>query len=275
MKFDWADLRSKKVLGVPLLYPAILFVGILVYFAWHLKSADTTDDTSTDDGSGSGDGSADVSSDPDYSSLATNGTVTVSQPGEPDATTPVNNQTNDTWVSQGVAYLIAQGMATGGDAEQALDLYINGGQLSYDQGVLRDAVIKQYGLPPDPPTASGGTMAPIAKRQGNPPLVHTVQGANDNSYHELTQLYYGRQDSEAIDLLQEANPALGHEGGSWQPGTKVTIPAYHPPVYFTATSAARSLSAIAAKNGISTAVLQDLNDGVKFPVAVGKKVRVK
>lgn len=273
MKFDLKSLQSKKVFGVPVLYLAVLFVAVLVFFAWRLKPV--TDDTTPDDGSGSGDGSADVSGDPDYSSLATNGTVTVSQPGQPDAITPVNNQTNDTWVAQGVAYLIAQGMATGGEAQDALSLYINGGQLSYDQGVLRDAVIKQYGLPPDSPTATGGTKSQIAKRQGNPPIVHTVQGENDNSYHEITKLYYGREDSEVTDLLQAANPALGHAGGAWQPGTKVTVPAYHPPVYFTATASTHTLGAIASKNGISQAIVEDLNDGVKFPVAVGKKVRVK
>lgn len=272
MKLDLKGLSGKKVLGVPVLYLGVLFVGVLVFFAWRMKPVTDPADAE-DDASGSGDGSADVSGDPDYSALATNGTVTVVQPGQPDAVTPVGNMTNDRWIAQGVAYLIAQGTATGGDAQLALSTYVNGGQLTYTQGQYRDAVIKQYGLPPEL-TTPGGTDSPAAKRQGDPPTVHTVQGKNDNGYGVLERLYYGRSDNDTFDMLQVANPKLG-QGGPFAVGTKIIIPAYHSPSYYTATKTTRTLAAIASKNGTSQAAVAEYNDGMKFPVNVGTRVRVK
>jgi hypothetical protein len=176
-------------------------------------------------------------------------------------------------MNKGITYLGTQGFAAG-VSQEALSAYINGNQLTFDQGQLRDKVIAQYGLPPDPPTP-GGTAAPKPTRQGNPPLVHTVQGTSDDSYHEITKIYYGREDSEAIDLVQSKNPNLGHAGGAWAKGTKVNVPAYTPPVYFVATKSIRTLAQIAAKNGVSQYSITEMNDGMKFPVAVGKKVRVR
>ncbi len=261
------SILKKKVAGVPVIYPAVAFVGVLVFFAWRMKGADVEGDNPVDE-----DGEP-VDDDMDYSKLASNGTVTVSQGSDPATVTPIVVETNTTWMNKGITYLATQGYGAG-ESQEALAAYINGNQLTFDQGKLRDAVIKQYGLPPEPPTP-GGTSDPKPTRQGNPPLVHTVQGSSDNSYNEIAQIYYGRKDSVAIDLLQSKNSNLGHAGGAWAKGTKVNVPVYSPPVYFTATSSVRTMAQIAAKHGISQAVLEDLNDGMKFPVAVGKKVRVR
>lgn len=274
-------LLRKKVAGIPVLYIAGVAVLVLAFVAYKMdaKAGDAGTDTTSDaDGADTAGATPDADAtaaalDPaSYASLDSNGTVTVTQPDGSSQSTDVVVATNDTWEATGVTYLIAQGLATGGDAEQALSDYLNGAQLSFNAGALRDAVIKQYGLPPNPPTP-GGTLAPIAKRQGNPPTTHTVQGSNDNTFTKLAQLYYGRTDGDTIDLLQAANVPLGN-GGPWAPSTKVHIPAYSVPKYYTATKSVRTLAAIASKNGITQVQLTELNDGMKFPVAVGKKVRV-
>ncbi len=279
------ELLSKKIAGIPVLYIGAVAVAILAFVAWKINPK-LSDEEGTDIGTDEVDQSDDVSSalNPDaYAGLSSNGTVTVTQPNGSSDSVDVVVETNDKWITKSVAFLVAQSLATGGDAHEALSKYVNGEQLSIDEGKLRDAAIARYGLPPESFTP-GGTVGPtppvvvptkptIPKRNGNPPTVHTVSAAGDNSYTEIAKLYYGRTDGPTIDLLQVANQKLGH-AGPWALGTKVNIPVYTVPKYFVATAAIHTMAKIAAKNGISQVALQELNDSTKFPVKVGTRVRV-
>jgi hypothetical protein len=76
------------------------------------------------------------------------GTNIVAPAPAPAAGTNTTVTTNDAWLKQGVAFLGTSGV-TGGIAQSALSLYLDGNQMSYAQGVLRDKVIAQFGLPPN------------------------------------------------------------------------------------------------------------------------------
>ena len=270
MKFDIASLKAKKVLGVPVLYLMLLGAVVLMFFAWRMKSpqddiaaGDDATDNPLDDPS--------KATDADYSSLATNGTVTVTQ-GSTSTTEAITVQTNERWLSQGVNYLIAQGLAGGGQAQVALQKYLNGEQLSYSEGQLRDAVIKQYGLPPESISA-GGTSSDVAKRQGNPPTVHTVKSVgSDDTYNRLAGLYYGNSGPDYANLIIGANRNIP-AAGVLPVGTRVTIPVYTAPRWYTLTKS-MTLAEVAKKNGTSTTALTHLNPGISTPIAKGKKVRV-
>lgn len=266
---------SKKYLGVPVVYYAGAFVGILLIVAWKLKSVDDTaaaGDSIDGADATTGDAATAASGDALGSGFVANPTP-VYDTSTPAATTTV--ATNDSWLAAGIVWAAANGVASVDSATVALQAYLSGAQLSTSQGAIRDAVIKQYGLPPELPVSGGTAVAPAAaaKRQGTPPTYHTVQGTSDDSYGELAQLYYGSQAGDRIDLLQVANQSLGH-AGPWPKGTKVFIPKYTAPVYYTATKSVQTLHEFAVKAGIPSAAVQELNDNVKFPVKVGTRVRI-
>jgi hypothetical protein len=198
--------------------------------------------------------------------LAGAGGSIVTSPSEP------VSDTNQAWSLRAIQYLIDKKLAPPGDAQSAIVAYLAGGDLTYDQGQLRDTAIIGVGLPPEPLGTIGSTGTPPALRQFTAfPGVHMVKGPNDNGYTAILNLYYGGR-HDGFALLREANPSLGI-GGPFPVGTKINVPAWTDPVYYTATSSTRTLAAIAAKNGISTQQLQELNL-ISFPVTAGTKVRV-
>lgn len=268
-KFD--ALLKKKVLGVPVSYLAALGVAILAYYAYkvHDASATTTDTASTDGTSGTDSTDADAT---DGTADTADFTANPAPTYDTTTATTTTVATNASWESAGIQWAIAQGLGTAGTVQGALDAYLNGDQTSYAQGAIRDAVIKQFGPPPDLPT-SGGTAAKPASRQGTPPLTHTVQSTTDNTFTKLAQLYYGNTSGDRIDLLQINNMGLG-AAGPWAVGTRVFIPKYTAPVYQTAKKGLQTLHEFAAKNGKTSAQIQQLNDSVKFPVKIGARVRV-
>lgn len=271
-------LLSKKYFGVPLVYFAGLFVAVLLIVAWKLKNADTptTDgDTPPTDASGTTDILAPTDGtggDGNYDGFVANPPPAYTQVAQDTAATTTVD-TNQAWLSRATTWAITQNLGGAGTVQSALDSYLNGSQLSYAQGQIRDAVIKQFGLPPEPPTPGGTSIAP-AKRQGNPPTYHTVQGANDNGITEIATLYYGGGGAAAgIDQIQISNPKLP-PGGPYPVGTRIFIPAFHNPTYYTATKSVTTLHEFAVKGGTSSTNIQQLNDGMKFPVKVGTKVRI-
>lgn len=185
-------------------------------------------------------------------------------------TTTVDN--NEAWLKRGTEWAGLTGVATPGNAQLALQHYLNGDDLTWEEGQIRDAVIRQFGAPPESVTI-GSTGAEPAKRQGTPPTQHTVKGSTDNDYTSLIRLYYGGVTNDKVDLLQAANMSLGSKG-PFPVGTRVMIPAYHAPVYHIVKSKSATLSEIAAKHGTSVAVLRVLNDGISNTVKKGKKVRI-
>lgn len=269
------ELLGKKVAGVPVAYIALFAVIGLAVYAWQTQSV-SADDGATDDADAtetdSAGGDLDDSGQPVFVANPSTNPVGVTDPA---TNAPVSVDDNDLWLKRTVAWLVQKGYAGAGDAQSAMSKYLNGDNLSYDEGQLRDKAIAQYGLPPEPPTP-GTTAGKAATRQfSHFPGVHTVQGANDNTYAKIAQLYWGRQDAASISALTAANVVeIGH-GGSFPKGTKVKVPAYAVPKYYTATSATKSLPGIARKNGMAQARLQELNPTLKFPVAVGTRVRIK
>jgi hypothetical protein len=283
---DVKALMTRKVAGVPVIYIAGLFVAILAVVAWKMKPA--AEPAAEGDGP---DTTADAGGvDPaaaDYSSLATPGTVTVSG-GSAGTTTTELPDDNDRWMRRAIEWIAGQGLATADVATIALQKYLSGDQLSMTEGKIRDAAIAHFGLPPEIPQSGGTeptpTPGPTPVPTPNPtpvpkkyiaPGYHVVTGPADDSYTEMARLWYGRTDNAAIDLIQSYNVALGHSG-PFPVGTRLWIPAYHAPKYVIAKKGMLTSSEIIAKNPPlnSVKMLTELNDGMKFPVAAGTKVRV-
>jgi hypothetical protein len=272
---SFQEIAKKKVAGVPVLYLAGGFVIILAIVAYKLKpssGAVTADPNAVDGANPSG---SDTNT-PDYSGLATGGTVVVAP--QPTVTDTATAETNETWGRSAVTYLINDLHVPPGDAQTAINLYLSGADLSFDQGGWRDAAVKKLGPPPEPLVAIGKTgTAPAQKQFTNFPGDHVVKGANDNTPSKLAALYYGSGDTNNTNLIVEFNHSLGPAGTTYLPGTKVHIPTRANPGYFTATAAARYQSQIvkaAHVRNLTEQRLLDLNPNLSFPVAVGTKVRV-
>jgi hypothetical protein len=271
------ELLAKKVFGIPMLYIVGVGVGVFAFIAWKLKPAATPADTvgtESSDNAGedlSGVTNGDLSGSV-YDGLKTAGTVVVAP--NPDGVDTPNTvvKTNATWVNDGVAWLIAQDKATGTAAISALTKYVNAQDRSYDEEYLVNLWLKQGGPPPDGIDPGGTVGTKPAQRQGNPPLVHTVKGAADNSYGDLATLYYGHNEQATFDLVQSANPALGLNG-PFSVGTKVSVPAYHVAKRITLTKD-MSQAQIRAANGLSAYQFEALNNTTRQQFKKGESIRV-
>jgi hypothetical protein len=264
-----SSLLKRKVAGVPVLYIVALFVVILAFVAWKMKPAK---DLTTPPASDSEDTGTDSGTVPTTILTGAPG-LGVGNSGPVEATNPAIIDSNDAWIRRAVAWLVGQGVASGGTAQAALTKYVNGEDLSFDEGKLRDAAIKQFGLPPESITP-GATLAAGPKRVGTPPVTHTVTGPQDDSTGDLAVLYYGlAHNAYAQAWISTANPSLP-PNGVYPPGTKVKVPAYHQPVYAVATATMRTAAQFAAKNHTTTWAIQTLNHGVIFPVKPGARILV-
>lgn len=158
----------KRVLGVPVIYLAAGFVVIIAIYAWKAKAsapaetgqADNVgpDAEDADNGVGTLVGTSGGTSYVDGSGTATvpDGTVVATNTTVPSSSNSSITD-NSAWMSAGVQFLISKGYGAG-DAQSALQTYLAGNDMTYDQGVMRDIVIKEYGLPPD--GAQIGNTAP-------------------------------------------------------------------------------------------------------------------
>lgn len=270
-----SEILHRKILGVEAMYIyGAASIGIAIY-AWHIhKQPAATADTTV--AAPDGTDQAATSDATDFSAFGADSSGLAGTPTDTTATTVVTPvaDTNEAWGARSIAYLITQGQESPGDIQLAITDYLAGRDLTYQQGALRDAAITKEGVPPEPLPGVGQTASKPAQRQFTSfPGTHTVTGPQDNTYGLLAQLYYGSTATVNIDLIRAANVSLGPSGG-WPVGTKVIIPAYTTPIYFTATTGALTAAQIAAKNGISVAQLSVLNHGIVFPTTVGTKVRV-
>jgi LysM repeat protein len=271
---NFSELIRKRVAGVPVTYLAAAAVLVLAIVAWRMKPS--TPPPADEPIAGDPDTELPTEGDP-YGGLATQGTVTVVQ--QPAQTAPVIEKTNETWVKEGAEWIVAHPTAdltaSGTAAVSALNRFLQGEDLSYEEGRIVNAVIREKGQPPDG-TGSVGKIsdAPGQKQFTNFPGKHTVKGVNDNTPAKLSTLYYGTADALHVNKLVAANTALGPATGSYSVGTKVTIPVYFNPRYFTVTKATTYPSQVAAKNGITYQQLIALNPGLAAPYKVGTKVRV-
>ena len=166
---------KKKIGPVPLVYivaAATIMLVLLAYQSYKHKKANPTTPASTNTtgvpaGTAAPTGGLDLGTPP-----AIVGTVSSNPMGQNTPTPTTGNSsisTNDQWKSAAVSYLIQQG-ATAGDAQLAIQDYFNGGSLSYAEGQMRDAAVKQFGVPPASfdigPTAPKG--APPVPAPSNP-----------------------------------------------------------------------------------------------------------
>lgn len=271
-------LMSRKIGGVPVLYLVAGLVIVLAVVAWRMKpAADVADEQlGAEDGGEPVDGDGDGGPVPPF---VANPPPAYTVPSPDPNGTPTADD-NDKWMRRSIEWLAGQGHASADVATIALQKYLGGEQLSVAEGKLRDLAIKHFGLPPDIPT-SGGTETPAPVPNTPVPVryiapgYHTVTGPSNDSYTDMARLFYGRTDNDAIDLIQSYNVSHGHQG-PFPVGTRFWIPKYQAPKYVKATANMRTTAQIIAKNPPlnSVKMLQELNDGMKFPVAVGTRVRV-
>jgi hypothetical protein len=284
-------LMSKKVAGIPVIYIVGLFVAILAVVAWRMKPAaepteEPVDPTATeeDDPFGSGD--------PSYPGGAPTFVANPTPPYlSPDANQgPGSIDDNMKWLRRSIEWLVGQGHASVDQATVALQKYLSGEHLSVSEGKLRDLAISHYGLPPELPD-SGGTDTPNpplppvppvpptpvdpAPETFRPPGYYTTKAGD--TWTKLVTRFYGNSSNEAIDYLQSWNVRSGAaHSGSMPAGLRLWVPNYLAPKYIKATATMRTAADIIKKNPPlnSTAMLSELNDGMKFPVAIGTRVRV-
>lgn len=268
----------KKIFGkIPVIYVLGVFILILAIVAYRMKANEPTDATDTPAATDEASDSTDVLATGDTDSLATGGTVVA-----PPASNPVVGNDaisdNQTWLRKAVEFLGSQGVGAG-NAQVAMQAYLNGDNLSNQQGVWRDKAVKQLGLPPEAfnaGTTLGKSPAP-AKRQGPLPRTHKVVGPNDNTYAKLAQLYYNSGSAGNVAFIKAANTpnsSLGDGNGPFAAGSMVKIPKFVTPVYYKSTSKINTAREIADKNHISVNDLTILNPTLHFPVKSGTRVRV-
>lgn len=269
---NFRELASKKVAGIPVLYLAGGFVVILAIVAYRMKATTIDNSTETSEDAGAEAGTSDAAA--DYSGLATSGTVTVVQSAQNDVQEAT--YTNSDWEEDSVAYLISEKSVPGVDAQVAVNKYLSGEDLTYEQKQWIDACIAKFKSPPDG-TAGIGTIGtqPGQKQFSNFPGVHTVKNSNDNSPSKLAALYYGSGSIENARLIAGANSALGAPGVTYAAGTQVKIPLFHSPVWYKVTGVGDLTAAkVGAKNGVSEATIRVLNTGHPEPYVKGMSVRI-
>lgn len=276
---DLKAVFSKKVAGIPVLYIAggVAVLG-LVYAVRMKSTVPSTDGGTGDEGTEEEkDGSLTTSGSADYSGLNGTGTVVV-QPQQPPTEDKVE-ETNETWGKAAIDYLIESNLASPGAAELAITTYLAGGNLSYEQGLLRDAAIRKLKSPPQSITVGTTGSQPAQKQFSLFPGNHTVKGSNDNTAAKLSTLYYGTADALHVDLIVSANSQYGPKTGTYNVGTVVKIPAFQGYNYYTTTKTVRTFKMIAAKSGLSIPQIKALNptrtETENMNLPIGLKVRVR
>lgn len=269
---SFQEIARKKVAGVPVIYLAGAFVVILAVVAYKLPSTSGGDLGPVDETQGEGPDQTDGAA--DYSGLSTQGTVTVVQGSQ--ETAEVVKPTNEDWERSAVDYLVESNLASPSAAQSAIHKYLEGNDLSYEEGVLKDAAIRKLKLPPEPLYTVGSVgNEPARKQAGTLPGSHVVKNSNDNTASKLAALYYGNGDAVHAATITAANTKYGPGGTTFPVGSKITIPMWYTPYTYTSTKTINTATKVGAKNGLSAAQIQALNPGMVFPVKAGTKVRVK
>ena len=281
---------SRKIGGVPVIAIVALAAGVLLFYAIRMKPAVEVD-AETEEVEEQGDTGGDPG---DYSQPVFQATPTILQPsgvvsGGGSVTAIPQADSNELWrervmndlLVSGYSYNIAAGM---------ISKFLNGESLTVEEAKVRDKAIAKYGMPPEgvefapdevktatpKPTPTPAPVTPStpakAARQGTPPLNHTVKNGAENTTAELSLLYYGYTTTATKNKIKAANPG---KTPPWSIGTVVRIPVDRDPKYYKATSQARTIHQIAAKNGTTPAKLTLLNPKMKFPVKAGTHVRVR
>lgn len=276
---NWEAIRSKKIAGIPLLYLIAGAVVIFAVWAWQMKST-STEEATGDEGTTQENvpESEDDSAAAGYEGLVGNGGTVVVQPA-PTTETESEKETNDDWLRAAVTYLVEEKKVTPTEAQTAINNYLEGNDMTFEQGALKDAAIMKLGLPPERIAVLGNVgnkaEAPGQRQFSNFPGRHTVKGSNDNTPWKLSGIYYGTPNWDNANLIAAANPKLGPPTTTYQSGTTLTIPTLVQPSWATATSSNRYFRTMAPKNGTTVEVLRALNPNAQEPFAVGKKIRIR
>lgn len=263
-------LWERKIYGVPIVVLVVVVIVVIVYARFMMPDTVETVDEPEGDG---------VDSEGDPGAVINPRFVANIPPNTVDTSTPTEEDSNENWARRAIEWLIANG-TTVSTATVVITKYLDSEPLSASEAVVRDRAIKQFGLPPvgiiptsTIPTAPTKTLPynGPATSQGKPPLTHTVKGKADNTFGELSVLYYGRTDAKVLNGLKAANTRLRDP---FVIGTKVTIPRLSAQKFYKATPATRGAGKIARKNATTAARIIALNPGLDFPVRVGTRVRV-
>ena len=204
---------KRKVFGIPVLYLAAVFVAILALYAWRTKSSaeavEGAEDIVTDD-SEYVEGAVAAGN---LYPLSPTGTVYAQSPQA--VVDNVEYFGNDDWMRKAVADLVSKG-ENPGTAQNALQAYLEGEDLSYAQGLIRDAAIKAHGLPPEnfragssadkpvkptpAPAPKPEPVKPVVKPEPAPPKPvvkpapkpqRTHKVVRNDTLWDLAQKYYG------------------------------------------------------------------------------------
>lgn len=259
-------LMSKKVAGIPVMYIALALAIVAVYGAIKLKpSPEVAEDTAEEEETEEFDG--------DYGDV--NQPVFVANPPQQPGPAP---DTDELWARRAIDWLRANGvkleLATSG-----ITKYLNEEPLSEAERAVVDRAVQQFGIPPEstpntptvpPRNPTTGYTGPFT-RQGTPPLTHTIKGKSDDSVEELARGYYGSSSPDYVNLIKGGNL---RNPGPYRIGSKVYIPKYRNPKYFMSTAAINTEYEIAKRNGTTAAKILEWNNGMKFPVKPGTRVRV-
>jgi len=158
---DWKEVVSRKYAGVPFsVWAAVVVVGTLGYTYWKNRQTAATAAANPANAAPTGDTAATgqpifLAQQPPVQS--TTGAV-LTGTGQP--------QTNEDWRRQAVEWLIQHRNLTADHAQAVVDGYLSGGNLSFQDGQLRDAVISQFGIPPELPSPVGTTGPELSAPTG-------------------------------------------------------------------------------------------------------------
>jgi len=175
-----AELTKKKVIGIPVPYLAVGGVVILVVVAVKTKSVPTESEAVAAEPEGDLASRGPIGGDV-YPSMP-EGTVIVAPVTSPEVG-PSNTEIadNDTWLRRGVALLIKNGKNPG-SAQVALQLYLDGGNMTYEQGIMRDMVIREFGIPPFAGSVGSTGSAPLPPAGPSPVYVSYVRDSAGKIY---------------------------------------------------------------------------------------------
>jgi hypothetical protein len=287
---------QRKVFGVKVLYIVAALVVVALFFALRMKSGvPDSADTPVEDVASGDTGITDAEAKVNYPDTDGTGTVTATPPSTsvgtttpevtPGSYTATPEETNETWGRKAIEWLVKNAGASADGATIAIQKYLNGDQLSFAEGQLRDKAVTAIGFPPVIPPSGGTVGKPVVTTpSGSKPVVkvykapatHTVTGAGDDQWTDLARLYYHDTSASHIDLIQAANVnAKGYKhSGKMAKGTKLYIPKERNAKMYKVVKGKTTAAAIAKANGISVAALHELNDVTHFPAKVGQSVRV-
>lgn len=280
---NWRQIAEKKFFNIPVLYWGLAAAVLMLVIALRMKpTIDTTpDDTTASDPTT--DGGLNDPTTADYDGLLPSGTVVVAP--QPKPATDVVEQTNTSWSTGALKYLISAegGNAVPTEAQTALSLYLNGGELSIQQNDLVNRAIKKLGPPPEPlgtiGTVTPPAQSPAQKQFSTFPGKHTVKGDNDNTALKLATLYYGSGKAKlGVPKIGQYNEQYGPASSVvYRTGDVIFIPGWEEPRYYTVTSTTRYPAKIAATMPAGTrtaADIEQLNPGQAWPANVGAKIRI-